>query len=254
MGVATTIYILAVVCIQAPSYKEAYNPKIDILATETNPLLIIENLGLFFFALYCMDCYFMVREDMGKQAKRKNFMKVGVSTVTICFVIFLALGLMAYLSMGDKILSLGIDIYANRPALEGSSDMAMVIGKILILFTILASNITRVIAFKKHFFDMLGRELTKKANIIFTVCFMFLPCIIAFAYPEVLDWVGLCGAFCNSSLGVGFPALMGWKYYWSKNKKPQAFAVAFWGITVQAAFYMATFLTLLKMFGAYTPK
>lgn len=254
MGVATTVYVLVVVCFQAESYRKAYEPKIDYLGTDNNPLLIIENLGLFFFALYCMDCFFMVREDMGNQATRKNMMKVGVSTVGICFSIFLALGLVAYLSLGDKILSMSIDIFSDRPALAGSADIPMQIGKIAIILTVLASNITRVIAFKKHFFDMLGRDLTKRANIIFTLAFMFIPSIIAFVYPDVLDWVGLCGAFCNSTLGVGFPALMGWKYYRQVKKNRQAYAVALWGVTVQSVFYVAAGLTLFKMFGVYTPK
>jgi hypothetical protein len=254
VGVATTVYILVVVCSQAGSYRTAYEPKIDFFGTDNNPLLIIENLGLFFFALYCMDCYFMVREDMGKQATRKNMLKVGVSTVGICFTIFLALGLVGYLSLGDKILSLSIDIFSDRPALAGSADIPMQIGKIAIVLTIVASNITRVIAFKKHFFDMLGRDLTRRANIIFTIVFMFIPSIIAFVYPSVLDWIGLCGAFCNSTLGVGFPALMGWKYYRQVKKNKQAYAVALWGVTVQSIFYVSAGLTLFKMFGVYTPK
>merc|ERR1712232_142878 len=66
---------------------------------------------------------------------------------------------------------------------------------------------------------MMDRELTWKANVIFTIAFMYVPSLVAFVYPDVNDWVCLLGAFCNSTLGVLFPALIGYKYWTLKLKK-----------------------------------
>jgi len=35
-----------------------------------------------------------------------------------------------------------------------------------------------------------------------------LPSAIGFVYPAVNDWIGLIGAFCMTSLGTTFPAMM----------------------------------------------
>jgi len=163
----------------------------------------------------------MIRSDLGKKATRKNYNKIGTIMAMICFSIFLTVGIVGYISMGDALIDLGIDIFPNRPGL-GDSDLAMTIGKVGVIFVLIISNICRVVAIKKHFFYMIDREITHKANIFFTFTLMYLPSLIAFVYPQVNDWVSLLGAFCNSTLGVLFPALMGYKFYGSMaNRKEE---------------------------------
>jgi len=66
-----------------------------------------------------------------------------------------------------------------RPSLitngELDMDYAMKIGRVFVIVTVILANISRIIAIKKHFFYMINRDISFKANIIFTVTLLYIP-------------------------------------------------------------------------------
>lgn len=107
---------------------------------------------------------------------------------------------------------------------------------------------TRVIAMKTQFFSILGKEISLKSNIIYTLVLLFIPSIIGFVYPAVNDWVSLLGAFCMTSIAVLFPALMTLKTW--QRKKESKFKIVL--LTMWASFFVilgfsSAFSVILKM-------
>ena len=152
-------------------------------------LVFLQNIGIFTFAIYIFDCLFIIRKGMGKSATQKNLIKMGSMSVTIICLPFAAVGVLGYVSFGHKVT--GIDLFVLRPALGGSADITMSIGKILLIGALILSNISRVVALKTLLFEMVSKKISWKRNVIFTTSFMFMPALIAFVYPDVNDWVSL---------------------------------------------------------------
>lgn len=83
ISLASLFFIMTLICIQAPAYQTSYNPTktLNMFNNMDNPLLIIQNIGIFSFALYTLDVFFLVTNNLGKQATPKNIMSI--STVSV---------------------------------------------------------------------------------------------------------------------------------------------------------------------------
>ena len=102
---------------------------------------------------------------------------------------------------------------------------------------------------KCHAFDMMGKKITTKNNLLWTACTMFIPSIIAFVYPSVNDWVSLLGAFCMATLLIGLPGVIGLYIFKQKGKKLQFVLILIWVIFWIGISYTSAVLTALKMIG-----
>jgi len=247
--IVTLFFLMTVIAYQTPSFEQVYNPKgtnMEMFKLD-DPLLLIQSVGLFTFALYVMDCIFLIKNDMGKGGTEKNIMKMGGIGILTMLLPYFAIGLLGYISFGDNIL--GIDLYPLRTPLAGSNDIVMIIGQCLVIASVSIANVSRVITFKCHVFDMLGKNITWKRNVIWTVSTMFVPSLLGFVYPAVNDWVSLLGAFCMSSLMILFPGVMGYQLYNKKGEKFKARMIMVWTVVWVGISYTSAVLTILKMIG-----
>lgn len=123
----------------------------------------------------------------------------------------------------------------------------MIIGKVGLIVTIYVAYLMRIIVIKKQFFDFANISFTNKRNWIFVLCFMFVPIIIGWSYPQVTDWFALIGAFSMTGLIVVVPScMMANEYRKEKNWKWVGF-VCLWGVPNGLLGLAATISVLIKM-------
>lgn len=106
----------------------------------------------------------------------------------------------------------------------------MKIGKVGLVITIYVAYLMRFIVIKAQVFDFWKVKITTKKNVIFTLCFMFIPATIGWSYPQVTDWFSLIGAFSMTSLIVTIPAAMMTKEYLAEKEFKKAILVLCWGV------------------------
>lgn len=247
LAIITLFYILIVTVMQTNTYTAHRKEDHITMFKFDNPLLMLQDIGCFTFALYFMDCVFLIRNDMGKAGTEKNIIKMGGMSILTMLIPFFAIGTLGYISLGDA--AMNVDIFPARPALEGSNDIAMTIGQVLVVLSVILANMSRVIAMKCHVFDMMGKEINSKNNILWTVCTMFIPSICAFVYPAVNDWVSLLGAFCMATLLIGLPGIVGMAIFKEKGKTLQYVLILCWVVFWLVISYTSAVLTALKMVG-----
>ena len=253
LSIVTLLFIQVLIGLQTPSYRIENDITSNFKYFDvSNTLVSLQSIGIFTFSIYVFDCLFIIKKGMGKAATQENLMKVGSISVTMMCLPFAAVGLLGYASFGHKVT--GLDLFVLRPALSGSTDIAMDIGKILLVGAIILSNISRVVALKTLLFEMTGKQITWKRNVIFTTSFMFIPALIAFVYPDVNDWVSLQGSLCMASLGFLFPGLMGIKMYCGKGNKLAVILIAIWCSIMVTISYASAFVTICKMIGVLHPE
>lgn len=190
LSLLAVVIVLGIMAYETPQFRLENHILNDYKMFDfSNPLVFLQNIGIFIFSLYIFDCLFMIKKSMGKAATQQNLMKVGTTSVSIMYIPFAAAGVLGYASFGKEIT--GIDLFALRPSLAGSSDIAMKIGIVLIVLSLILSYNARVVALKQLIFEITEKELTWKRNVIFSTCLMFVPTLIAYVYPNVNDWVGL---------------------------------------------------------------
>lgn len=250
LSIATLFFIMLLVAIQTPSYKTHFNQSGTSLVNYDDPLLLLQSIGMFTFALYLMDCLFLVKNDMGKAGTSKNVLKMGASSILMMLIPFYIIGVLGYLSFGNAVEN--IDLFPIRPALPGDSDIYMKIAQCLVIVSVSLANITRVIALKLHVFDMAGKPITWKRNVLWTMATCYIPSLIAWIYPSVNDWVSLLGAFCMTTLMIGFPAAMGIIHYKKQKAWVAVCAVSVWLVLWMLIGYSSAILTIMKMIGLVT--
>lgn len=142
-----------------------------------------------------------------------------------------------------------LDLLPDRVGIIGQSDYLMKIAKACVTVSVCLAYITRVIAMKAQIFLMLGKQITWKANVIYTIVLMYIPPLIGWSYPAVNDWVSLLGAFCMTSLTVSFPGLMYLKknYFLNKKFSINVFMVGVWMVLFTCVGYVSALSTVLKM-------
>jgi amino acid permease len=119
------IFFLIIVTIsQYKSYKTEFDPKISRF--EDDPNQYMKNLGIFIFVYCNMLSYHQIYTTMADPTI-KRMKKMARRTFGFCYVVFTIFGLFAYLSLGDKLQN--VDLFPQRPALEGSKDILMKILK-----------------------------------------------------------------------------------------------------------------------------
>jgi len=246
ISVITLLFTVFTICYQTQDYISHYQPEI-VLAKFNDPAALLTNLGGFTFNMYLLDMIFMLKNDMTKVTVKK-IMIVASSAAFVMFTCFMTVGLMGYVSLGDKALS--IDLILDRPALEGSSDILMSIIKALMIGIMMIAYLVRFIALKVQVFNIASKQITKKNNIVYVLALLLIPGFIGYVYPSVNSFMNLIGAFCMTALGFTFPYLMAVKEMQIQNvAKWKINAVRIWGIFFSFLGFASTVMIVLNMGG-----
>jgi amino acid permease len=240
----TLVFVMYVVIEQAADY--AVETKSEVKAFNfDSPLLMIQNLGVWTFNSYLLDPIFLIKKDMGKVTEKRILIFGGTGLVMV-MTPYILFGIIGYISVGD--LALGLDLFPDRAALPGSPDFLMTMVKALLIGVIMIAYLVRFIALKLQVFSMLGKTLTKNYNILYTVGVLGLPSAIGFVYPAVNAWIGLIGAFCMTTLGTTYPAMMMMKEMKAAGaKKSLVLALRTWSIVFTAVGYVSAVSIVMKM-------
>lgn len=106
----------------------------------------------------------------------------------------------------------------------------------------------RFIALKVQLFSLVGKEITNRYNLLYTMVLLFVPAAIGYVYPAVNDWLGFIGAFCMTSLGTTIPAMMTVKEMEKAGeKKWKIMGVKVWGYFFTGIGYLSALAIVLKM-------
>jgi len=82
-----------------------------------NPIMLIQNYGVFNFLCYCYDGLFMIKEDMGKRnVTEKNINALNISVLILTILPYTVVGILAYYSLGID--TRKIDLWQNRPLIN----------------------------------------------------------------------------------------------------------------------------------------
>merc|ERR1712183_408842 len=190
---------------------------------------------------------FMLKNDMTKVTVKK-IMIVTTSPALIMFISFMTVGVLGYISVGD--VSLSLDLFLDRPALEGSSDILMTIIKVLMIGIMMIAYLVRFIALKVQVFNIASKQITKKNNLFYVLALLLVPGFIGYVYPSVNSFMNLIGAFCMTALGFTFPALMAVKEMQVQNvAKWKINSVRFWGLFFSFLGFASTIMIILNMGG-----
>lgn len=175
----------------------------------------------------------------------KKIIKMGAMTIGSMFLAFVGFGVMGYISLGAA--AANVDLFPNRPALVGSSDYFMSTMKCFLILTVYYAYICRVIAIKIEVLASFGMGITWKQNVIFTMCFLYVPSLIGFAYPGVSDWVSLLGSLFMTTMSVGIPGILAIMEYHKQGRKHIVALLIIWiGVNTLIG-YSSGFCTIIKM-------
>ena len=94
---AVIIFTISIACIQAPSYYAEYKPEF-VLFDDSEPVQMVQNLGVFVFGYYCFDTIFDMKNMLGKSATEKKLNKVNGYNLLLMFIVFQLIGVIGYVS------------------------------------------------------------------------------------------------------------------------------------------------------------
>ena len=122
-------YIFILMCIQAPGYIEQKNNWQNFAGT---PLDYLKNMGVFIYGYSCITSYSGAVTNLTRISK-KRLDKVTNRTFGFLWLLYLPIGIIAYMCFGDKLKQMAV--FPNRKPLNGSSDIAMKLGKGMLIVT-----------------------------------------------------------------------------------------------------------------------
>jgi len=111
----------------------------------------MQNLGIFIYGYNCITSFHYVYRQVNNKSK-KRLDKISMRTMALLWIIYLPIGIIAYLSYGNLLLQKGNELFPNRPGIPGSADVAMSIGKVLMIPTCWIVLLINLFPFKDQTF------------------------------------------------------------------------------------------------------
>jgi len=168
-SILTLFFVMVVIIIQTPGYMHQ-NKSMETVEywNFENPMTLLQNLGIFIFSYNITTTYHVVKSTLSNPSENR-LLKMGFYTVMTLYLPYLTIGVLGYLSLGAA--GKTLDLFPNRPALDGSWDILMKIGRVGLVVTIYVAYLMRVIVVKRQFFDFCKMEITPKKNYAFVLSF-----------------------------------------------------------------------------------
>jgi len=168
-SILTLFFVMIVIIIQTPGYM-TQNKSMETVEywNFDSPMKLLQNLGIFIFSYNITTTYHVVKSTMSNPNENR-LLKMGFYTVMTLYLPYLSIGILGYLSLGAA--GKTLDLFPNRPAIVGSWDILMKIGKVGLVVTIYVAYLMRVIVVKRQFFDFCRMEITPKKNYAFVLSF-----------------------------------------------------------------------------------
>lgn len=179
----------------------------------------MQNVGIFIYGYNCITSFHYVFRQVSNRSK-KRLDKISMRTMALLWLIYLPIGIIAYYSYGTLLLQKGNELFPNRPGLPGSHDLAMNIGKVLMIPTCWIVLLINLFPFKDQTFALFKINRNDCNETWVTIMALILSAIIGWLYPNVTDWFSLLGAFCGGFLNCYFPVRLFTVQFHKYPKRP----------------------------------
>ena len=168
--------------------------------------------GMICFSYNCITNFFAVSSIIHKPTV-KRLEKVYWRTFFTLMVLFVAFGSCAYLSLGTDALT--VDLFMYRPAIGTDYLMQTGLGLQILVLTIGIGINT--FPLKSLFFEMMGRELTDRNNLWFSIIFTGSLTVFISFFSSIDSYISLCGSFFVTVIVFLIPGIMGFKINYFKS-------------------------------------
>ena len=204
----TIIYTIIVAVVQLPEYYHAYSddPRyhVDWVVADFN-INWFQGFATFMLSFNCQVLFFYVRGEMMLKSNTR-VMKVIKLLTSSSILVFLAMNIAAYLSLGKNLLP---TLYTlRRKVTEDSGDYTMLIAQIL--FTIAAFFKIALLLFPAREQVYIYYKFSRAApthlliTCIFSIIVFAVPCF----YPDIKNMLGLLGGVTVGTVGYSVPLVL----------------------------------------------
>ena len=190
------------------------------------------------FSLICYDInitlnFFLVLKAL-KNPKRKRMNKVFFRAFMILCVIFLGVGMLSYLSLGENRVQ-KVDIFINRPSIW-KPDTLINFCRVLCLIQFVVSAVLSLFPLKLQLLSFLPNPDSQPANFIVSIVLCYSATAFAIAFPNVGKLFALAGNIGCISLSIILPCFLALRIDYPKNKLQKTLII----LWIFAAFVIMT--------------
>lgn len=210
------IYIILVIIIQFPLY---YTDLVDHNENKYNFYSLtlkgfFENFGLAIFAFNCLTNFFSVASSIAKPNIRR-LRKVFLRSFSILIIFLLTVGIIGYLSVGQKSAN-NVDLIIYRKQI-GKSDIFMMIGRAFLILALFVNAAVNAFPLKTMIARAIDWKMESWRNFLLSFLFTLLPVVIASFCTSITDYVSITGSFTGSLICFFYPGIIGIKIRYFKN-------------------------------------
>jgi amino acid permease len=210
-------YLTAVTIFQAKEYAEEFKPEYQPYGCGKLSQYLLQ-FGVFFFAFDSVQGFHQVYSNIRMPTTRR-IRKLGYLVSFSLFLLYISFTSAAYYSLGTSMQSEEFDIFPNKKPLSNDpNNTYMLILKATLIVSLLASYTVNAIPLKTQILAHFQMKDSGKNHFFMAIVISFLTGILAYAYPEVQEWMSMMGALGANSLAVMIPTVC---FYYAVKDKPE---------------------------------
>lgn len=233
------LYLIVLMAVQCASYRSHFEnkhtPKYSMF--KWNVTDMVRYYGNFLYGFNCLAGVFTMTNQLKKQRHSGHIRKIYLYTTVCLYVIFAAVGVIGYISLGND--SADYDLIILRPPLGNSKDIPMKVGWLLVGLTNLICFVMYSVSWKIQFKGFFGFQMTNCRNFLITVAVVYLPFVVGWSYPYATKIFGIIGGIFGTILMTTFPGMLYLAYLAQTGRK--------WSFKYWAMLVWCTASTLLGM-------
>jgi len=147
---------------EAPDFVKEEHNHIQMFAGSFMDYLL--NIGIFIYGYNCVTSFHYVFRQI-KNKSKKRLDKISMRTMLFLWLIYLPIGIVAYLSFGSTLQEKGSELFPNRPGIPGKTDYLMEVGRVLMIPTCWIVLLINIFPFKDQTFSLYKIKYTYWSNV-----------------------------------------------------------------------------------------
>lgn len=210
LGVLALTYAALVVICEAPDYiKEFWNNEdFEWFVWDLN---LFTGYSTAIFSYTYTTVALPIKAELINPAEYR-IMKIFSRSVLMEMFIYLAIGVMGYLSMLKKT----PDIILDRVPLNGSSDIYTLIARVTLIINLSISIPININPGRSHFMTLLNNKNTNSSRLphyLITFFFLYGSAALSVVFPDILAAFSFLGGFCSVAIGIALPSNLFYVYH-----------------------------------------
>lgn len=203
MGVCSLIYAALVVICESPGYMNQYwdYENFDWFVWDWN---LFTGFSTAVFSYTCTTVVLPVKSELINPSENR-IMKIFTRSVFIEICLYLAIGVLGYLSLLNKT----PDIILDRAPLNGTRDIYIMIARVALILNLSISIPININPGRSHFFMLLDKkpENSKVLHYILTFVFLYGSGALSIIFPDILAAFSFLGGACSVVIGITLPSI-----------------------------------------------